>query len=146
MKFVLEQSEEFTETVITIQCSGVIDDKLKRIIDRIREYTFSLNGKKNGEIYHVNLEDIYYFESVDEKVFIYLSDDVYECSYKLYEIEQRFKSLSFMRISKSVVINPDKIKSVRPLINGKLEATMLNGEKILINRHYVSDFKAYFGI
>ena len=43
-------------------------------------------------------------------------------------------------------LNIEKLQSLKPLINGKLEANLKNNEKILINRHYVPEFKKKFGI
>ena len=38
-----------------------------------------------------DLEDIYYFEAVDNKVFLYLEKEVYETKLKLYELEDIFQ-------------------------------------------------------
>ena len=85
-------------------------------------------------------------ESVEEKTFVYLEKEVYESNLKLYELEEQLKNTSYIRVSKSIILNIEKLQSVKPLINGKLEANLKNNEKILINRHYVPEFKKKFGI
>ena len=78
---------------------------------------------------------------------------MYESNLKLYELEEQLKNTSYIRVSKSIILNIEKLQSVKPLINGKLEANLknnekilINNEKILINRHYVPEFKKKFGI
>lgn len=136
MKLTIEQSEQYSTTEIFIKC-GQIDFALEKLIKEIRLYGFSIIGKKDGETHSIKIEDIYYFESVDEKTYIYCEKNVYECSKRLWEIEERLQHINFQRISKNCIINIYKLISVRPIINYKLEATIENGEKLIVNRNYV---------
>ena len=115
---------------------------------KINKFKLILSFKFKNKIGYqkIDVQDIYYFESVDERSYVYTKDNVYECKEKLYTIEETFKNTSIVRVSKSCILNITKLKSVRPFINGKFEATMLSNEKIIINRHYVSAFKKKFNI
>lgn len=146
MKLYIEQSDSNGEVEITIKCGAVIDARLRKLIAQIQSYSFSVAGKKEQSVYSVPFQDVYYIESVEEKTFLYVQNDVYECDQRLYELEEQLADTSFVRVAKSLILNIDKLKSVRPLFNGKWEATMQNEEKILINRHYVPAFKQKFGI
>lgn len=140
MKLVIEQSLEYDDVEITIKC-GLIDKRLENLIEQIRIYSFSITGKKDNTSYYIKLEDIFYFESIDDKTFIYSKNDIYECDLKLYELEEYLLNTSFTRISKSCILNTEKLKGVKAMINGKLEATLYNNEKVIINRHYVKSVK-----
>lgn len=140
MKLIIDQSLEHQEVEITIKC-GLIDENLERLIAQIRLFSFSIAGKKDGMSHLIRLEDVFYFESTDNKTFLYGEQDVYECSYKLYELEGHLASSHFVRISKSCILNVAKLASVRALLNGKFEATLANKEKLIINRHYVQALK-----
>ena len=85
--------------------------------------------------------DLFYAESVDERVFLYTVSDSYEIRMKLYELEDLLKSKSFLRISKSMIVNLMKISSVRPALNGRFSAVLKNGEEIIISRKYVPELK-----
>ena len=146
LKFTIEQSSDNNEVEINIKCGQIIDEKLQKLIDQIRLYSFSIVCKKDKEIYQISLKDAYYIESVEEKTFVYLEKEVYESNLKLYELEEQLKNTSYIRVSKSIILNIEKLQSVKPLINGKLEANLKNNEKIFINRHYVPEFKKKFGI
>ena len=65
---------------------------------------------------------------------------------KLYEVEEILAHRDFIRISKSVIVNLDKIKSVTPMLNCRLEAILQNSEKIIISRQYVPELKKSLGI
>ena len=101
-------------------------------------------GYENNHIYRIKLQDIYYFESVDNKVFLYCEDKVYETKLKLYEIENLCKE--YFRASKSMVLNIDAIDSVKPTISGRFCAVLNNGEKIEISRQYVPLLRNMLGI
>ena len=145
MKLLVKKSADYKETEIIIKCEKV-DDRLDNIIQYIRQNTFSITGVKDGHTKIIPTDDVFYFDSTDERTFIYLESDVYECSMKLYELEQQLADANFVRISKSCIVNLMKLDSVRPLINSRYEAKLENGEKLIISRHYLPDFKARFGI
>ena len=141
MKLCIEQSEEYGDVEITIRC-GAVDASLERLIDQIRLYGFALHGKRDGITALIPPEEVFYFESIDGKTFIYEEKGVYECDLRLYEIEERFCRGSFVRISKATILNIQKLKAFRTQLNGKLEARLLNGERLEVNRHYVPELKA----
>ena len=85
--------------------------------------------------------DLFYAESVDDRVFLYTTSDSYEIRMKLYELEDLLKNRSFLRISKSMLVNLMKISSVRPALNGRFSAILKNGEEIIISRKYVPALK-----
>ena len=89
--------------------------------------------------------DVFYIEAVDNKTFLYCKHEVYESKQKLYELEELAMS-DFLRISKSVIVNLSKIKSLSPSLSGRLEAVLMNGEKVIISRQYVNELKKSLNI
>ncbi len=140
MKLRLETSLEYNETEVYIQCQKV-DNKIQKIIDIVNDDTKRMTVKKEGVSEMIKIQDIYYFESVDERSYVYAETEVYSTEKKLYEIEELLKESSFVRISKSCILNIDHLDGVKMLRNGKLEAQLSNGERLIINRHYVPSFK-----
>lgn len=143
IRLIIDESEEHDDIEIIIKCKQ-IDKRVRRIIEQIKQREIMLTGKKNGKIHPLVAEDLFYFESVDNKVFLYDEKEVFESDLKLYELEQITEGIDFIRISKSLIINISHIENVRALFNGKFEAALTNGEKIIINRHYVKKFKEKF--
>lgn len=90
--------------------------------------------------------DIYYFEAVDNKVFAYCKQSVYEVKERLYQLEEVIEELPFMRISKSMIVNTGKILHISPALGGRFEAVLENDEKVIISRLYVPILKNKFGV
>jgi len=143
VKLIVEQSLDCTETEIHIRC-GLMDERLKHLIEQVRLFSFSVMAEKDGASMPVVLEDIYYFDSVDNKTFLYVEKDVYRCDKKLYELESLLTGTSFVRISKNCIVNTAVVTSVRAQLSGRLEATLKNNEKVLVSKHYIKDFREKF--
>ncbi|OVE70245.1 histidine kinase [Clostridium diolis] len=105
-----------------------------------------LLGRKEEKYYKVNVDEIFYIESIDRKVFIYTKTQTYEISEKLYVLEEQLSSMNFIRISKSLLLNIDKIHSFYPKLSGNLEALLTNNEKVIISRRYVANLKNKLGM
>ena len=105
--------------------------------------TTMLPGYDDNGIHRLSIDDIYYFESVDDRVFIYCKDAVYQSKKKLYELET--VSGNFFRASKSVVLNIDVIEFTRPSLSGRFRAMLTNGEEVEISRQYVPVLKRMLG-
>ena len=143
MKLIVEQSLDCTETEIHIRC-GLMDERLKHLIEQVRLFSFSVMAEKDGASVPVVLEDIYYFDSVDNKTFLYVEKDVYRCDKKLYELESLLTGTSFVRISKNCIVNTAVVTSVRAQLSGRLEEKKKNNEKVLVSKHYIKDFREKF--
>ena len=140
MKITIETPKPGEQDEVIIRCAEV-DDKLMRLIYALREDE-RLTGYLEDKIVKLSLKDIYYFEAVDNKIFAYVSEETYEIHRKLYELEHT----DFLRISKSAIVNTSKIAYVKPIFNGRFEAKLKNGEKIIISRQYVAELKKKIGI
>lgn len=65
---------------------------------------------------------------------------------KLYEFEYETKGTSFFRASKSLVINADKIDSIKPSLSGRFEVILQNKERLIVSRQYVRILKRMIGL
>lgn len=145
MKLTIEQSPLIKEPEVVIRCA-VIDEHIQWIIDGVNRDTHTLPVRLNDTSKIIRIKDICYFESVDEKSFVYCENEVYSTDLRLYEIEELLKDSDFVRVSKACILNIDVVDRVRAQLNGKLEALLQNGERLIINRHYVPGFKRKYGL
>ena len=115
-------------------------DQLEDICNYIEGRRSQIIGYgENKEVCQIELDQILYFEAVGELVFAYTKTQIYEIKMRLYQIEEATKQNMILRVSKSFLVNIRKIKSVRPALNGRFIATMINGEEILISRQYAKE-------
>lgn len=94
-----------------------------------------MDSQKKEE-YEVAVSDIFYIESVDKKSFVYCEKEVFQCSYHLYELEEMLAMSGYVRVSKSTLLNIEKLKGVKTLANSRLEAMLANGESACASTWY----------
>jgi len=137
----IEQIGKTDVELVLIRCRAVTEE-VREIADFVRSRQGSLTGTSEEKRYEVPVSDVSYIESVDGKTFLYTNERVYETSYRLYELEELLKTKHFLRISKPMLVNLMKIRSIQPAFNGRFSATLASGEKIVISRSYVKALKA----
>lgn len=125
---------------VEIFCREISDD-VREIVAFIKSRQGRLTGLLDEQQYEVPLSDIFYIESVDNKVFLYTKDKVYETKQKLYEFESALKAKHYLRVSKSMLLNLMKVEAIRPALNGRFSAVLRSGEQVIITRKYVPDLK-----
>lgn len=121
-----------------------------RVLQAIRilncEETDSLLCKQGDAHYKISIDKILYLESVDRKVFVYTQKETLEIPERLYALEERLSPFGFCRVSKSMLLNIEKIYSFYPKFSGNLEALLINKEKVTISRRYVQELKRKLGM
>lgn len=140
MRVSIKQITDYDNEKVVIECVEVTKD-----IEDIRVYALTkgmtLTGVCDDRTYQFKLEDVFYFEAVDERVFAYTKGKIYEMKIRLYELENAYSEKHFIRCSKSFVINLMRLESISPALNGRFTAHMKNGENIIISRQYVPALK-----
>jgi len=144
MKVLITQDNEVSDVSVEIRCRENNSD-IKKLYNYISSYDERIEAYSDGETFYVDLSEILYFESVDNKTFMYTKDKVLSTSMKLYEIEEKLSEKDFFRCSKSVVVNVRKIVKLKPEITRNIMATLISGEVVVISRRFVTDFKKLIG-
>ncbi|MBQ7004502.1 MAG: LytTR family transcriptional regulator DNA-binding domain-containing protein [Oscillospiraceae bacterium] len=122
--------------MVTIRCTRT-DSRIRRLAAYIGLFDCPLQAKDGTETRFVNTGEVLWFESVDDRTFLYTADTVMEIALRLYQLESILPEQSFIRISRSQIVNIQKIASLRPELNRTLTATMSSGEHLSVSRKYV---------
>lgn len=113
LKIRIEMSEGVQEEVV-IRCREITPEiiRLQQLLsgDSDRSNQFLLY--KGDTEYYLNVNDIIFFETEGNAVMAHTRDDVYETRRKLYELEELLGG-RFQRISKSAIVNVDKVYSIK---------------------------------
>ena len=141
MKIVIQTDSSIQETTLSITCKDITPE-LERLISVFRLADKKLSAKKNGEVHLIELKSVLYVESLERNTFIYTDDDVYESSYRLYELESMLGECNFVRVNKSTLLNLNKIKSIKSDIDRRIRVTLENGYQLIISRSYAEEFKS----
>lgn len=143
MKVEIRQVDTPEKEQVVLECM-----EMTKEFEDIRDYASAkgecLSGYKDGrELYRIRRRDILYVEAVGELVFAYARNQVVELKMRLYEAEELLKQDRFVRCSKSILVNLLKIEWIKPALNGRFCAHMVNEEEIIISRQYAKDVKRY---
>lgn len=136
MRITIKKIAEKEKEQVVIECVAITPE-----IDDIRSYVLTKGTELCGttdsqKLERFRLEDVYYFEALDEKLFAYTLDRVYEVKARLYEVAAAYEKYHFVRCSKSIVLNLMLLDSISPALNGRFFAHMKNGERLIISRQY----------
>ena len=122
---------------------------IRQIIDTVNSDRPKLKGRPadedldDGEEILLDPKEVYYLDHIDRKLFAYTKDGVFRVMETLSSCEEMLWNYGFVRVSKSNLINIDKITQLKPDLNMKVYASFDNGERICINRSYKKSFTEY---
>ena len=137
MKIRIELTDDDEQEVVIR--TKELNNTVKRIEHAIREITSMQNTFalfKDDTQYYLGLTDILFFETTDGGVCAHTAKDVYETKYKLYELEE-ILSASFMRVSKSTVLNTGKVYSITRNLTASSLVRFANTHKtVYVSRNY----------
>ncbi len=140
MQTKLTRIEQDLPEFVEIHCHS-FSDEVREIVAFVKSRQGRLSGTCDERQYEVPITDVFYIESVDNKVFFYTKDRVYETKQKIYEFESLLREKHFLRVSKSTLLNLMKVSAIKPALNGRFTAVLFSGEQVIITRKYVPDLK-----
>ncbi len=94
--------------------------------------------KSGGRIRIVRTADIAWIESAQNYVEIHEDKQSHLLRETMSAIEQKLSPDKFVRISRSTIVNIEKIKELQPLFYGEYTVTLQNGKRLTLSRRYRS--------
>lgn len=139
MKYTIEQISNGEDELILRYQS--LTKEVERILSFMNTSQCKLIGLRGNTQVVIDISQILYIESVDRKNFVYTVNDVFQIEYSLTQMERILNTVNYFRCSKSMIINIDKIMELKSLASNRIDATLCNGEHIIISRTYASEFR-----
>lgn len=141
MKVNIDIDDKYEETSITIQTNGWTDE-LEHLLKLIKkEKPKRLFGIDEDQTILLHPEEIDFVYAENRKVYAALQNRCIEIRMKLFEVEEALASHHFMRFSKSVIGNVNRIQRFELSFNGNLCVYFKSGNKEYISRKYVAAVK-----
>ncbi len=119
-------------------------ESVESLYKKIGRMDLSFTGKCDDRSVNIGISDIYYIENVERKLFLYTRDEVYRFDGTMADIENNMYDTGLVRISRTCIMNTDRLKEIRQIKNSHLEAVLDNDEKLIVSRKYLSDIKKIF--
>jgi hypothetical protein len=124
-------------------CNNELTDEVRGIMRELHEiYDRYLSGTDEwGNRCMLVTARIVSAYAEGQKVFVRTDDGIYSVQNKLYELEKELGESSFVRISKSEIVNIKKIRSLDLSVTGTIRITMKDGYEAYVSRRNVAKIK-----
>ena len=119
-------------------------ESVKGLIRKIESLDVSFSVTAEDRQMRIARSDVYYLEIVDRKAFLYTEKDVFRLDASMQEILNLTIDSDLVRISRTCIMNTSHLTEIRQLKNSHLEATLDNGEKLIVSRKSLRDIKRRF--
>ena len=142
MKIKVEMDESITEDEVVIRCSSYSEDIAalqKRIMEAVavRQQLCVYRGDTD---YYLSLQEILFLETEGVGVAVHTRTEIYSTHMRLYELAELLPG-SFIRVSKSTIINVTKIRAVKKNITGASQVEFTGTEKkAFVSRSFFKEF------
>ncbi len=148
MKIKLMVSEEhYAQIARELTAKGFeIDDSADYIMSEKNVYAERLIGRRGDEIFRLKTAEISHIESFAHDVVAHCGGIEYKIAERLRRLEEILDPKEFIRVSNSVIVSANHIKSIKPALGQKFVLTMSDGSKTDVTRTYYYIFKEYIGI
>jgi len=126
--FIDKNREE--EVQIFAHENNALVEKIRQLCENDGQVLF---GKKDREIYRINIPDVVCFVSENNKVYAMTDKDKFEVDKRIYELETECPD-NFIKINQSCIANIDKISSFGTTISATLTVNFKNGYRDYVSR------------
>ncbi|HEY5911479.1 MAG TPA: LytTR family DNA-binding domain-containing protein [Verrucomicrobiae bacterium] len=92
--------------------------------------------RSGGHIVWVELHEVDWIESADNYVELHVGPRSHLLRETLNALENRLPAEKFVRISRSAMVNPRRIKELHRMLYGGYEITLQNGARLTLSRRY----------
>ncbi len=117
------------------------------ILNKLSEHAPQLlSGSRKNKIEVIEQVDVIRVYASAGKVLAVTHKGEYVLRLRLYEVEERLSSHTFVRISNSEIINLKKVNSFDLSLNGTICVALANGDITYVSRRYVAKLKKILGI
>lgn len=143
MKIQIEVDEKIEENEVIIRCSKLSNDvkDIQTVLEDMLSQRKSIIFYKNDTEYYIPLQEILFFDTEEDGICAHTVDNIYSVKYKLYELEELLPGY-FMRVSKSTILNLNKIYAITRSISSSSKVEFQNTHKqIYVSRYYYKPLK-----
>lgn len=143
MKLRLELDKSIEEEEVVIRCREM-NGQIRQIQQALEDIAVAKQRfifyKGNTE-YYISLDQILFFETEEKIIFAHTANDMYQVKYRLYELEE-FLPGHFMRVSKSTILNTEKVYAIRRNLTASSQVEFQNTHKqVFVSRSYYKPLK-----
>jgi DNA-binding LytR/AlgR family response regulator len=134
MKVTLKREPGARKEIVVI-CDEM-DAEVRDVLELLSLRDRRLPVDDGGALRMLEPSEVLYCESVDERTYAYTASGVFRVGQTLAAVAEALAPRGFFRCSKSMAVNLRAIETLKSGVNGRIAATLQNGERILVSRRY----------
>jgi two-component system, LytTR family, response regulator len=118
---------------------GELDQRLAALIAELKPDTKAperIAIKSSGRVLFVKTNEIDWIEAADNYVNLHVGNESHLHRETLTALAERLPPQKFVRISRSTIVNVDRIKELQPLFHGEYAVILRNGKTLTLSRTY----------
>ena len=143
MKIRLELDDSIAENEVIIRCNA-LDEEIQMVQRTLADLAMKRQRfvfYKGDTEYYLPLEQILFFETEEKLIYAHTAEQMYQVKYRLYELEE-FLPGHFMRVSKSTILNTNKVYSIQRNLTASSVVEFQNThKKVFVSRYYYKPLK-----
>jgi two-component system LytT family response regulator len=119
------------------QRSGELDPRLAALLNDLKvtpKVPGRLAVKSGGRVLLVRTEDIDWVEAADNYVNLHVGKESHLLRETMNALEDRLPSERFLRISRSTMVNLDRIRELQPMFHGEYAVILQDGTRLTLSR------------
>ena len=118
---------------------GELDQRLAALLAELRPEGSAperLAIKSSGRVVFVKTSDIDWIEAADNYVNLHVGNESHLHRETMTALGERLPAKKFLRISRSTIVNVERIKELQPLFHGEYAVILRNGKTLTLSRSY----------
>ena len=119
--------------------SGELNQRLTELLADLKPGARPLERlaiKTSGRVVFVRIDDIDWVEAADNYVNLHVGNEAHLHRETMAALEAMLPARKFLRISRSTIVNVDRIKELQPLFHGEYSVILRNGTRLTLSRGY----------
>jgi two-component system, LytTR family, response regulator len=120
------------------QQGGQIDERLSALLTGLAQerQLDRIPVKSSGRVVLVKVSEIDWIEAADNYVNLHTGKEAHLHRETMTALEAKLPASKFLRISRSTMVNVDRIKELQPMFHGDYTIILQNGTKLTLSRGY----------
>lgn len=119
--------------------TGELNERLSMLLADLKPETKGtdrLAVKSGGRVILLKTEDIDWVEAADNYVNLHVGAESYLLRETMAGLEGRLDPARFLRISRSTIVNVDRVRELEPMFHGEYVVTLKDATKLTLSRGY----------
>lgn len=138
--------KEYSEIEIHV-CNHEKNERVKDVVKQIDSlFNLTLKGTDERGVRLIRIDDVMRFYAQNRKVMAQDMDGSVSIPLKLYELEEMLDDTKFVRISKSEIVNLNKVKRLDMSISGTIKVIFRDESWTYTSRRNVARLKKALGL